>query len=54
MKQQGSTKRKLSKRKDPEASIEFYIAAGYPKDAVTYFLRGLANSPVLTYRSQRR
>ncbi len=44
MKQQGSTKRKLSKRKDPEASIEFYIAAGYPKDAVTYFLRGLANS----------
>jgi glutamyl-tRNA synthetase len=44
MKQEGSTKRKLSKRKDPEASIEFYIAAGYPKDALLYYLRGLANS----------
>ena len=28
MKQEGSTRRKLSKRKDREASIEFYIAAG--------------------------
>lgn len=36
-------KRKLSKRKDPEASVDFYIGAGYPAEAVLYYLRGLAN-----------
>lgn len=36
-------KRKLSKRKDPEASVDFYVEAGYPRDAVTYYLRGLIN-----------
>ena len=36
-------KRKLSKRKDPEASVEFYLDAGYPAPAVLYYLRGLAN-----------
>jgi glutamyl-tRNA synthetase len=39
----GGGKRKLSKRKDPEASVDFYIQAGYPADAVLYYLRGLAN-----------
>ncbi|GAB3452562.1 glutamate--tRNA ligase [Actinophytocola sediminis] len=43
MKQISGGKRKLSKRKDPEASVDFYIAAGYPADAVLYYLRGLAN-----------
>jgi glutamyl-tRNA synthetase len=43
MKQEGSSKRKLSKRKDPEASVDFYIHAGYPAKAVQYYLRGLAN-----------
>lgn len=36
-------KRKLSKRKDPEAGVHHYIEAGYPADAVLYYLRGLAN-----------
>jgi glutamyl-tRNA synthetase len=36
-------RRKLSKRKDPEASVDYYIEAGYPADAVLYYLRGLAN-----------
>jgi glutamyl-tRNA synthetase len=36
-------KRKLSKRKDPEASADYYIEAGYPANAVMYYLRGLAN-----------
>lgn len=44
MKVQGSSRRKLSKRKDPEASASFYIEAGYPRDAILFFLRGLANS----------
>ncbi|ANN18673.1 glutamate--tRNA ligase [Amycolatopsis orientalis] len=43
MKQEGGSKRKLSKRKDPEASVDFYIESGYPAKAVLYYLRGLAN-----------
>ena len=43
MKQEGGSKRKLSKRKDPEASVDFYLDAGYPPEAVLYYLRGLAN-----------
>jgi len=43
MKQIPGGKRKLSKRKDPEASVDFYIEAGYPARAVLYYLRGLAN-----------
>jgi glutamyl-tRNA synthetase len=43
MKQIPGGKRKLSKRKDPEADVDFYIRAGYPANAVLYYLRGLAN-----------
>jgi len=43
MKQIPGGKRKLSKRKDPEASVDFYIQAGYPARAVLYYLRGLAS-----------
>ena len=43
MKQIPGGKRKLSKRKDPEASVDFYLEAGYPSRAVLYYLRGLAN-----------
>jgi glutamyl-tRNA synthetase len=43
MKQDGGSRRKLSKRKDPEASVSFYIEHGYPAEAVQYYLRGLAN-----------
>jgi glutamyl-tRNA synthetase len=44
MKQQGGSRRKLSKRKDPEASVEFFIEAGFPAEAVRYYLRGLVNA----------
>ena len=43
MKLEGNSRRKLSKRKDPEASVDFYISHGYPQAAVLYYLRGLAN-----------
>jgi glutamyl-tRNA synthetase len=43
MKQVGGSRRKLSKRHDPEASVGFYIEQGYPAQAVEYYLRGLAN-----------
>ncbi|HEX9039917.1 MAG TPA: glutamate--tRNA ligase family protein [Trebonia sp.] len=43
MKQDGGSRRKLSKRKDPEASVGYYIEQGFPAEAVVYYLRGLAN-----------
>jgi glutamyl-tRNA synthetase len=43
MKQDGGSRRKLSKRKDPEASVGFYLEQGFPPEAVLYYLRGLAN-----------
>jgi glutamyl-tRNA synthetase len=44
MKFDGASRRKLSKRKDNEADVAFYITSGYPADAVLHYLRGLANS----------
>ena len=38
------TRRKLSKRKDKEASVEFYHQEGIPKDAVKLYLMTIANS----------
>jgi glutamyl-tRNA synthetase len=43
MKQVGGSRRKLSKRHDPESSVGYYIGQGYPAQAVQYYLRGLAN-----------
>ena len=43
MKQDGGSRRKLSKRRDPEASVGYYIEQGVPPEAVQYYLRGLAN-----------
>src|SRR6202020_386686 len=43
MKQDGGSRRKLSKRKDPEASVGYYIEHGFPPEAGLYHLRGLAN-----------
>ena len=43
MKQDGGSRRKLSKRRDPEASVTYYIKQGFPAPAVQYYLRGLAN-----------
>jgi glutamyl-tRNA synthetase len=43
MKQEGSSRRKLSKRKDPEMNVAYYIEQGFALEAVLYYLRGLAN-----------
>jgi glutamyl/glutaminyl-tRNA synthetase len=40
----GGGKRKLSKRKDPEADVKFWLEAGYPIEGVKAYLLGLANS----------
>lgn len=44
MKEENGGKRKLSKRKDPEAAVSFYDEAGYPAGAVWEYLMTLANS----------
>ncbi|MCP4120484.1 MAG: glutamate--tRNA ligase [Bacteroidetes bacterium] len=52
MKLDGNSKRKLSKRKDPEASVAFYMEQGYPPLAVTIYLKGLANSDMIDMDQQ--
>ena len=44
MKMDGGTKRKLSKRKDPELSLDYYRKAGYFPKAVVKYLMTLLNS----------
>ena len=51
-KMDGSSKRKLSKRKDPEASVTFYDEEGYSHEAVVEYLLNLANSNFEDWRKQ--
>ena len=44
MKQDGDVKRKISKRKDPEASMSFYKEKGYPSIAVIESIMTIVNS----------
>lgn len=44
MKQEGESRRKLSKRKDPESNAEFYLEKGYPAKALYVYLYTLINS----------
>ncbi len=51
MKMDGNSKRKLSKRKDPELALTFYKAAGFPVEAVYEYIMTLLNS---NYEDWRR
>ncbi len=44
MKEENGGKRKLSKRKDPEAAVTYYAKQGFPKESVIEYLLTLANS----------
>ncbi len=44
MKNDEGGKRKLSKRKDPEAAVTYYAEEGYPVDAVNEYMLTIANS----------
>ena len=44
MKMDGNSKRKLSKRKDPELALTFYKAAGFPVQAMREYLMTVLNS----------
>lgn len=50
MKEENGSKRKLSKRKDPEAAVHFYAEQGYPADSVTEYLLTIANSDFEDWR----
>ncbi len=50
MKEDNGGKRKLSKRKDPEAAMHFYAQQGYPADSVLEYLHTIANSDFEDWR----
>lgn len=52
MKEDDGGKRKLSKRKDPEAAVSYYTEIGVPKEAVTEYLLNIANSNFELWRKQ--
>lgn len=45
-------KRKLSKRKDPESSVDFYYSEGYPLMAIKEYLLNIANSDFEDWRKE--
>ena len=51
MKNDNGNKRKLSKRKDPEAAVSYYAKEGIPSEAVNEYLLNIANS---TFENWRR
>lgn len=50
MKNDNGNKRKLSKRKDPEAAVSYYEELGVPSDAVKEYLINIANSSFENWR----
>ncbi|WP_163195444.1 glutamate--tRNA ligase [Clostridium thermarum] len=52
MKQDEGSKRKLSKRKDPEAAVSYYREVGYPVQSVIEYLLNIINSGFETWRAE--
>jgi len=52
MKEDNGGKRKLSKRKDPEAAVGYYKEEGIPKKSVNEYLMNIANSNFEIWRKQ--
>lgn len=52
MKQDGASKRKLSKRKDPEGALSFYKEKGYPVEAIYDYALTILNSNFEDWRRQ--
>ena len=50
MKNDNGNKRKLSKRKDPEAAVSYYAEEGIPSEAVKEYLLNIANSNFENWR----
>ena len=54
MKEDNGNKRKISKRKDPEAAVSYYSEIGVPYEAVTEYLLNIANSNFEAWRKGNR
>ena len=54
MKEENGSRRKLSKRKDPEAAVSYFTQEGYPAEAVLEYLLTIANSNFEDWRKQNR
>ena len=54
MKNDNGNKRKLSKRKDPEAAVSYYEEIGVPPEAVKEYLLNIANSSFENWRRQNK
>ena len=52
MKDENGARRKLSKRKDPEAAVHFYAEQGYPTASVLDYLMTIASSEFEDWRRQ--
>ncbi|MEL6407959.1 MAG: glutamate--tRNA ligase family protein [Chloroflexota bacterium] len=51
-KMDGNSRRKLSKRKDPEAAMSYYYENGYPIEAIIDYLLNLMNSSFENWRAE--
>ena len=51
-KKENGGRRKLSKRKDPEAAVSYYTEVGIPKEALKEYLMNIANSNFEMWRKQ--
>lgn len=54
MKLDGSSKRKLSKRKDPESAVSYYSEQGYPTASVVEYLLNIINSSFEDWRKANK
>ncbi|MBR2953385.1 MAG: glutamate--tRNA ligase [Clostridia bacterium] len=54
MKEENGSKRKLSKRKDPEANVSYYIEKGYPEAAVKEYMLTILNSNFEEWRKANK
>lgn len=54
MKMDGSSKRKLSKRKDPESAVSYYNQEGYPSVSVVEYLLNIINSSFEDWRKANK
>ena len=52
LKMDGNSKRKLSKRKDPEIAFSYYNQQGYPRESVIEYLLNIANSNFEEWRKE--
>lgn len=54
MKEENGGKRKLSKRKDPEAAVTYYSEQGFPMESVNEYMMTLANSNFEDWRKMNK